>query len=90
MDIRELNLETMANIAGALGEGGTFAQFDRVMYELIEAGLLEAESGNYGRAVWEGKEIEECEGCQEITIEPTQEESSGLKMCSGCLEEEGN
>ena len=90
MDIRELNLETMEKIAGALGEGGTFAQFDRIMYELIEAGLFEAESGNYGRAVWQGKTIEECEGCQEITIEPTQEENSGLKMCSGCLEEEAN
>ena len=90
MDIRELNLETMAKIAGALGEGGTFAQFDRIMYELIEAGMLEAESGNYGRAVWEGKVIEECEGCQEIVIEPTQEENSGLRMCSECYEEEAN
>lgn len=89
MDIRELNLETMEKIAGALGEGGTFAQFDRIMYELIEAGMLEAESGNYGRAVWEGKAIEECEGCQEIAIEPTQEENSGLRMCSECYEEEG-
>ena len=89
MDIRELNLETMEKIAGALGSEGTFAQFDRVMYELIEAGMLEAESGNYGRAVWEGKEIEECEGCQEIVIEPKQEENSGLRMCSECLEEEG-
>ena len=90
MDIRELNLETMAKIAGALGSEGSFAQFDRVMYELIEAGMLEAESGNYGRAVWEGKTIEECEGCQEIVIEPTQEENSGLKMCSECYEEEAN
>ena len=87
MDIRELNLETMEKIAGALGEGGTFAQFDRIMYELIEAGMLEAESGNYGRAVWEGKEIEECEGCQEIKIELTQDEDSGLRMCSECHQE---
>jgi hypothetical protein len=87
MDIRELNLDTMEKIAGALGEGGTFAQFDRIMYELIEAGMLEAESGNYGRAVWEGKEIEECEGCQEIKIELTQDEDSGLRMCLECHQE---
>jgi hypothetical protein len=90
MDIRELNLETMEKIAGTLREGGTFAQFDRIMYELIEAGLFEAESGNYGRAVWEGKTIEECEECEEITTDLSLEENSGLRMCAKCYEEEAN
>ena len=88
MDIRELNLETMGKIAETLkGKDGTFSQFDGVIYELIEAGLLEAESGNYGRAIWEGKTIEECEECEEITTDLMLEQNSGLRMCSGCYEE---
>jgi len=37
---------------------GTFSQFDGVIYELIEAGLFEAESGNFGQMV----ELEETIG----------------------------
>jgi hypothetical protein len=91
MDIRELNLDTMTKLAETIKQKeGTFSQFDGVIYELIEAGLFEAESGNFGRAVWDGKTVEECEECEEITTDLMLEQNSGLKMCSGCFEEEAN
>ena len=66
MDILELNIDTMTKLADTLRQkGGTFSQFDGVIYELIEAGLFEAESGNFGRAVWNGDEIADCDDCQE-------------------------
>jgi hypothetical protein len=88
MDILELNLDTMSKLADTLRQkGGTFSQFDGVMYELIEAGLFEAESGNYGRAVWDGKEIIECDACAEFKTDLTLHEDSGLVMCTECYEE---
>jgi hypothetical protein len=89
MDILELNLDTMTKLADTLRQkGGTFSQFDGVIYELIEAGFLEAESGNFGRAVWEGKEIVECDACNEFSTDTMLHQDSGLVMCSGCFEEE--
>ena len=91
MDIRELNLETMTKLADTLKQKeGTYSQFDGVIYELIEAGLFEAESGNFGRAVWDGKEIVECEECEELSTDTMLEANSGLVMCHKCFEEEAN
>ena len=91
MDILELNIDTMTKLADTLRQkGGTFSQFDGVIYELIEAGLFEAESGNFGRAIWEGKTVEECQECEEITTDLMLEENSGLRMCQRCFEEEAN
>jgi hypothetical protein len=89
MDILELNLDTMTKLADTLRQkGGTYSQFDGVIYELIEAGFLEADSGNFGRAVWEGKEIVECDACNEFSTDTMLHQDSGLIMCSGCFEEE--
>jgi hypothetical protein len=89
MDIRELNLDTMTKLAETIKQKeGTFSQFDGVIYELIEAGFLEADSGNFGRAIWDGKEVIECDACNEFSTDTMLHQDSGLVMCSGCFEEE--
>jgi hypothetical protein len=91
MDIRELNIDTMTKLADTLRQkGGTFSQFDGVMYELIEAGFLEAESGNFGRAVWNGDEIADCDDCQEPSADLNYHGDSGLVMCPSCYGEAVN
>jgi hypothetical protein len=91
MDILELNIDTMTKLADTLRQkGGTFSQFDGVIYELIEAGLFEAESGNFGRAVWNGDEIADCDDCQEPSADLNSHGDSGLVMCPCCYGEAVN
>ena len=91
MDILELNLDTMTKLADTLRQkGGTFSQFDGIIYELIEAGLFEAESGNFGRAVWNGDEIADCDDCQEPSADLNYLGDSGLVMCPSCYGEAVN
>jgi hypothetical protein len=85
----EQNFGTMEKLAEGLKTRGTdYGSFDFVIYQLIEEGLIEAEAGNFGRAIWEGKEIAECEACNEFSTDLMLHQDSGLTMCSGCYEEE--
>jgi len=85
----EQNIGTMEKLAEGLKDrGADYRYFDFVIYQLIEEGLIEAEAGNLGRAIWEGKEIAECEACNEFTTDLMLHQDSGLTMCSACYEEE--
>ena len=89
MNLLESNIGTMEKLAEGLKTRGTdYGSFDFIIYQLIEEGLIEAEAGNFGRAIWEGKEIAECEECQEMSSDLMEEQNSGLKMCSNCFEED--
>jgi hypothetical protein len=91
MEIIEYNLATMGKIAENLKErAGSFPQFDGVVYELIEDGLLEAEAGKFVKAVWDGEEIAECQECLKFQTNVFLEENSGLLMCHNCYEEGAN
>ena len=85
MEMLEINLGTMAKLAENLKQNqGTFAQFDGIIYELIEEALLEAEAGKFVREVWDGKEITECEDCREFSPDTEQREDNGLILCPKC------
>jgi hypothetical protein len=87
MEMLEINLGTMAKVADSLkSRQGTFAQFDGVIYELIEEAILEADAGKYVREIWDGKEILECEDCREWSPDIEQREDSGLLLCPKCFE----
>jgi hypothetical protein len=89
----ENNLQTMDKLAEGLKTRGVeYGAFDFVIYQLIEEGLLEAEAGNFGRAVWNGDEIAECDDCQELSAELTYNTEAGLVFCPTCTDqnEEGN
>ena len=89
----EENFRTMEKLAEGLKiRGVEYGAFDFVIYQLIEEGLIEAEAGNFGRAIWQGKEIAECDGCQEFTAEITYNLDAGLVFCPTCNDEneEGN
>lgn len=90
MEIVEYNLATMGKIVERLkNQGGSFAQFDGVVYELVEEGLFEPDAGRLVRAVWDGKEIAECEGCDEFETDLETHEESGFFLCPKCYEKEG-
>lgn len=85
----ETNLNTMQNLAEGLKTRGTdYGSFDFVIYQLIEEGLIEAEAGNFGRAIWQGKEIAACDGCQELSADLNFNEDAGLVFCQTCIDEE--
>jgi hypothetical protein len=89
MSLLENNLDTMAKLAEGLKDRGSdYRVFDFVIYQLIEEGLIEAEAGNFGREVWQGKELAECDGCQEFSADLTVNEDAGLVFCPTCNEEE--
>ena len=91
MELLEQNLGTMERLAKSLQQReGTLSQFDGLIYELIEEGIFEAEAGNFARDIWDGKEVAECESCEEFWAELSTDENSGLKMCHRCLEEDAN
>jgi formylmethanofuran dehydrogenase subunit E len=91
MELVEYNLATMGKIAERLkNQGGSFHQFDGVVYELVEEGLFEPDAGRLVRAVWDGKEIAECEECNEFETDLMLEDNSGFVMCHKCYEEEAN
>jgi hypothetical protein len=83
----ETGLEMARTIASRLKlNGGTFAQFDGVIYELIEAGTIAAEIGNFVNWVWEGETVTECEFCDIWGIGMNINESCGLMSCDNCAE----
>lgn len=85
----EAGIETLSKIAGRLRvSGAEFNHFDGVLYELIEAGLIEAEVGNFVRWIWAGETITECEFCDEWGIGMNINEDCGLMSCSKCEEED--
>lgn len=85
----ETNLNTMQNLAeGLKNRGVDYRAFDFVIYQLIEEGLIEAEAGNFGRAVWNGDEIAECDGCQEFSADLNYNGDAGLVFCPTCTDEE--
>lgn len=81
----ENNLGTMTKLSDGLKDrGADYRVFDFVIYQLIEEGLIEAEAGNFGRAVWNGHEIAECDDCQELSDDLQYHGDSGLVMCPTC------
>jgi formylmethanofuran dehydrogenase subunit E len=90
MEMLEINFATMARVASGLKERhGTFEQFDGIVFDLIEEALFEAEAGRFARLIWEGKEISECEDCQEWSAFLEIHEENGLNLCRNCIEMEG-
>jgi formylmethanofuran dehydrogenase subunit E len=90
MEMLEINFATMARLADGLkSRGGTFEQFDGIVFDLIEEALFEAEAGRFARLIWEGKEISECEDCQEWSAFLEIHEENGLNLCRNCIEMEG-
>jgi ribosomal protein S14 len=90
MEMLEINFATMAKVTeGLKSRGGTFEQFDGVVFDLIEEGLFEAESGKFARLIWEGREIAECEDCREWSAFLEIREDCGLNLCRNCFSLEG-
>ena len=87
MEMLEINFATMARLTeGLKSRGGTFEQFDGIVSDLIEEALFEAEAGKFARLIWDGKEIIECEDCQEWSADLEQREDCGLYLCPKCFD----
>lgn len=79
------NIETTKTLANSLRERrGTFEQFDGVIFELIEMGILEAEAGRFARVIWDEKEVLECEDCLRWSEDIKQREDNGFSLCPEC------
>jgi hypothetical protein len=86
MEILEMNLGTMQKLSENLKQHqGSFGQFDGIIYELIEEGLLEPQAGKFTRDIWDGKEVLECEDCREFKTGIDQREDCGLLLCPECF-----
>jgi hypothetical protein len=83
----EAGLEIAENISSRLKlNGGTFAQLDGVIYELIEAAIVAPEVGNFIQWLYDGETVTECEFCNIWGVGMNINESCGLMACENCEE----
>jgi len=81
----EDQVQLIRNLAERLNDLNTL---DKVVFELVEFGTVDAWIGVLTQAIAKGEEIDQCGYCSEMKIIIGTYEENGEKYCAECQEED--
>jgi len=81
----EDQVQLIRNLAERLNDLNTL---DKVVFELVEFGTVDAWIGTLSQAIAKGEEIDQCGYCSEMKIIIGTYEENGEKYCAECQEED--